>query len=129
MQEWRSQLRSSLHPELFAGVYLAAAKLAAFCGLTLPSQAELYIAAPKVTQAVAAALLDYYTWKLAGKAYGQESRTAFTTVGNRVLYSASRTRKIMRQFPIIDFCVTIACIVRRQPVAVVLLDPNIIQLP
>ncbi|KAF2662311.1 glycosyltransferase family 22 protein [Lophiostoma macrostomum CBS 122681] len=94
--EWRSQLRSSLHPELFAGVYLAAAKLAAFGGLTLPTQAKLYIAAPKVAQAVAAALLDCYTWKLAGKAYGRKSRTALTTLAVSVcspwqLFCSTRT--------------------------------------
>jgi phosphatidylinositol glycan class B len=74
-------LRSSLHPELFAGVYLVAASLARFAGWALPSQAELLVAAPKVTQAVFAALLDCYTWKLAERVYGRESRTAFAAVG------------------------------------------------
>ncbi|KAI4920764.1 uncharacterized protein J4E92_008408 [Alternaria infectoria] len=77
--EWRSQLRSSLHPALFAAVYRVAAHVADLCGLTLPAKAELLLAAPKVTQAVSAALLDCYTWKLAEKVYGRGSRTALTT--------------------------------------------------
>ena len=36
--------------------------------------------APKVTQAVSAALLDCYTWKLAGKVYGRGSRTALAAL-------------------------------------------------
>ncbi|KAF2018151.1 glycosyltransferase family 22 protein [Aaosphaeria arxii CBS 175.79] len=78
--EWRNQLRSSLHPDIFAAVYLVAAKLSQLCGLNLPSQAELYIAAPKVTQAVFAALLDFHTWKLAEQTYGRASRTAYATL-------------------------------------------------
>ncbi|KAF2796807.1 glycosyltransferase family 22 protein [Melanomma pulvis-pyrius CBS 109.77] len=78
--EWRCQLRSSLHPELFAAVYRAAAKLPALCASSLPAEAALLIAAPKVTQAVFAALLDLYTWKLAEKAYGRRSRTAYTAL-------------------------------------------------
>ncbi|CAO2658740.1 Nn.00g064630.m01.CDS01 [Neocucurbitaria sp. VM-36] len=78
--EWRTQLRSSLHPALFATVYRLAADLAALCGLNLPARAELFLAAPKLTQAVFAALLDCYTWKLAEKVYGRGSRTALTTL-------------------------------------------------
>lgn len=74
-------MRSSLHPALFAAVYQLAAKLAALCGLGLASRADVLLAAPKVTQALFAALLDGYTWKLAEKAYGRGSRTAWTTVG------------------------------------------------
>ncbi|KAF1940858.1 hypothetical protein EJ02DRAFT_219560 [Clathrospora elynae] len=78
--EWTIQLRSSLHPALFAAVYRIAANLADRCGLGLPAKAELLLAAPKVTQAIFAALLDCYTWKLAEKAYGRGSRTALTTL-------------------------------------------------
>jgi phosphatidylinositol glycan class B len=51
--------------------------------LTLPARAELLLATPKVTQAIFAALLDCYTWKIAEKAYGRRSRTALATVGIR----------------------------------------------
>jgi phosphatidylinositol glycan class B len=88
-QEWRSQLRSSLHPALFAAVYRVAAHLADLCGLSLPAKAELLLAAPKVIQAVFAALLDCYTWKLAKKVYGRGSRTALTTVRDSRNYDAA----------------------------------------
>jgi phosphatidylinositol glycan class B len=81
-QEWRTQLRSSLHPRLFAVVYRVAASLAHVCGLTLAAKAELLLIAPKVAQAVFAALLDGYTWKLAEKAYSRGSRTALAAVGH-----------------------------------------------
>jgi phosphatidylinositol glycan class B len=76
------QLRSSLHPALFAAVYHSAAKVASLCNLSVPDRARVLLAAPKITQALFAALLDCYTWKLAEKAYGRGSRTAWTTVGN-----------------------------------------------
>ncbi|KAF2635843.1 hypothetical protein P280DRAFT_460937 [Massarina eburnea CBS 473.64] len=78
--EWENHLRSSLHPAIFAAVYQATAKSAALCGLTLATRAELFLLAPKLIQALFAALLDWYTWKLAEKAYGCGSRTAFSTL-------------------------------------------------
>ncbi|KAF2872573.1 Alg9-like mannosyltransferase family-domain-containing protein [Massariosphaeria phaeospora] len=78
--EWRTQLRSSLHPAIFAAVYRATATVADLCGLRLYDRAELLIAAPKVAQAVCAALLDYYSWRLAEKVYGRGSRTALATL-------------------------------------------------
>ncbi|KAH6639344.1 Alg9-like mannosyltransferase family-domain-containing protein [Boeremia exigua] len=78
--EWRTQLRSSLHPALFAAAYRVAAHLADLCGASLPVKAELLLSTPKVVQAVSAALLDCYTWKLAEKVYGRRSRTAFATL-------------------------------------------------
>lgn len=59
-----------------------AVKLADICSLSLSDRAELLLASPKVTQALFAALLDYYTWRFAEKAYGRGSRTALTTVRN-----------------------------------------------
>ena len=44
------------------------------------SHAELLIAAPKVVQAICAALGDYYTWKLSGRLYGSRSNEAWATV-------------------------------------------------
>lgn len=79
-QEWTSRLRSSLHPALFAAVYRVVAHVAQASGLSLPAKAEILLVAPKVTQAVSAALLDCYTWKLAGKVYGRGSRTALAAV-------------------------------------------------
>jgi phosphatidylinositol glycan class B len=73
-------LRTSLHPGLFAVVYQVAAKWAHLCGLSLPIQAQLLIAAPKIVQAIFAALLDFYTWQLAESVYPKGSRTAVTAV-------------------------------------------------
>ncbi|KAJ4988234.1 Alg9-like mannosyltransferase [Stagonosporopsis vannaccii] len=78
--EWRTHLRSSLHPGLFAAAYRLAAHLANLCGLSLPVRAELLLSTPKVVQALSAALLDCYTWKLAEKVYGRGSRTALATL-------------------------------------------------
>lgn len=43
-------------------------------------QDELFLAAPKVTQAVIAALGDYYTWKLGERVYGRGSNEAWAAV-------------------------------------------------
>src|SRR6266571_4944934 len=83
LQEWRTQLRSSLHPALFAGVYHIAATLADICDVSPALRAELLIAAPKFTQAIFAALLDCYTWRLAESIYGQGTCTAWAAVGSR----------------------------------------------
>ena len=112
-------MRSSLHPRLFAVVYRITAHLAALCGLTLPNRAKLLLAVPKVTQAVFAALLDCYTWKLAEKAYGKRSRTALVTVGE---YPA-----ISLQY-LVSYFASLARPIGLQPVAMVLLNPNIVQL-
>lgn len=120
-QEWRTQLRSSLHPALFAAIYKITANLADLCGLTLPARAELLLATPKVTQAVFAALLDCYTWKIAEKAYGCGSRTALVAVGNRLAIS-------LCQSLILDPA-SLARIVSMLPMAMVLLHPNAVQLP
>jgi phosphatidylinositol glycan class B len=76
LQEWKAQLRSSLHPALFAAVYLVAARIADLCGLSPTVRADLLVAAPKLAQAVFAALLDLYTFRLAEKVYGRRGRTA-----------------------------------------------------
>ena len=83
LQEWRTQLRSSLHPVLFAGVYHIAATLASIYDVSPALRAELLIAAPKFTQAIFAALLDCYTWRLAESIYGRGTRTAWAAVGSR----------------------------------------------
>lgn len=79
-QEWRHQLRSSLHPLFFAALYKIANFLASIFGASPATRAELLIAAPKTAQAVVAAIGDFYTWKLAVRVYGEDSRGAWTTV-------------------------------------------------
>lgn len=79
-QEWNHQLRSSLHPLLFATIYKAADFLASALRLSGATRAELLVAGPKTAQAVVAAIGDLYTWKLATRIYGADSRGAWTTV-------------------------------------------------
>ncbi|OCL03339.1 glycosyltransferase family 22 protein [Glonium stellatum] len=78
--EWKTQLRSSLHPALFAAVYRMAATLASICDVSPSLRAELLVAAPKFTQAIFAALMDCYTWRLAESIYGRGTRTAWAAL-------------------------------------------------
>ena len=88
-------MRSSLHPELFAATYRVAAFLTDTCGLSLPVKAELLLSTPKVAQAVSAALLDCYTWKLAEKVYGRNSRTALVAVCHQLVISSLNFGNLM----------------------------------
>ncbi|KAJ5610701.1 hypothetical protein N7510_007420 [Penicillium lagena] len=83
--EWRHQLRSSLHPLLFAAIYKTADLLASVLALGPAPHAELLIVAPKTAQAVVSAIGDFYTWKLARRVYGTGSREAWTTLAVTVL--------------------------------------------
>ncbi|KAJ5671587.1 GPI mannosyltransferase [Penicillium longicatenatum] len=77
--EWKHQLRSSLHPLLFAAIYKVTDSIASV--LCAPStRAELLIAAPKTVQAVLSALGDFYTWRLASRIYGEDSRGAWAAL-------------------------------------------------
>lgn len=114
-------MRSSLHPELFAAAYRVAALLADLCGLSPPVKAELLLSTPKIVQAVSAALLDCYTWKFAEKVYGRSSRTAHTTVCHGPTIAPLSLGYLI--------CDTLACNIRMQPVAVVLLNTDTVQLP
>ena len=53
--------------------------------MSLAWKGELLVVAPKVTQAVFAALGDYYTWRLARKVYGRESYQALSALALTVL--------------------------------------------
>ncbi|KAF2421510.1 hypothetical protein EJ08DRAFT_597430 [Tothia fuscella] len=83
--EWRNQLRSSLHPVLFAGIYRVASIVSQLCNLTPEQRAAVLLAAPKVAQATFAVSLDFFTWRLAQRIYGPESVAAFTTLALTVL--------------------------------------------
>ncbi|KAM5345397.1 hypothetical protein ACJ41O_011259 [Fusarium nematophilum] len=75
--EWKHQLRSSLHPALFAGAYLVADFVASH---VLPMgilRAAILVAAPRALQAVIAALGDWFTWQLAVSIYGPNSNVSF----------------------------------------------------
>lgn len=64
-----------MFPGLFAAVYYITSLLSDICGATPSVRAELLIAAPKVLQAVFAALADYFTWRLARKTFGSRGET------------------------------------------------------
>lgn len=82
MKEWKNQLRSAIHPALLAGVYKLASGLSWILRLSPSYRAEILVAAPKITQAVVAALGDYYTWQLAERTYGVGSNEAWAAVCN-----------------------------------------------
>ncbi|PHH60162.1 hypothetical protein CDD81_2080 [Ophiocordyceps australis] len=74
--EWKHRLRSSIHPALFSAAYLAADKLAGWTSC----RTTALMAAPRLLQAVIAALGDVYTAKLAALIYGSHSAAALTAL-------------------------------------------------
>lgn len=95
---------------LFALVYRLASGLSWVLRLSPILHADLLIAAPKVTQAVFAALGDYHTWKLGEKVYGVGSNEAWTVVG-----------RVRRQSWLASMLTHPARFHRIQPMAMVLL--------
>jgi GPI mannosyltransferase 3 len=79
-QEWQHQLRSSLHPALFASVYVVSDSLMRLLHVPPPQRAVLLTYLPKATQAVFAALGDIYTWRLAEKLFGEGSLASSAAV-------------------------------------------------
>jgi phosphatidylinositol glycan class B len=79
-QEWRNHLRSAIHPAIFGAIYWISNTVAKALQLSTPTQDELLLAAPKILQAVFAGLSDFYTWKLAERIYGHDSREAWATL-------------------------------------------------
>ncbi|KAH7258258.1 family 22 glycosyltransferase [Fusarium solani] len=75
--EWQHQLRSSLHPALFAGAYLTADFIASHILPMGILRAAILVAAPRTLQAGIAALGDWYTWQLAVSIYGDNSNVSF----------------------------------------------------
>ncbi|KAH6605113.1 gpi mannosyltransferase 3 [Trichoderma cornu-damae] len=94
--EWHRQLRSSLHPLLFSGAYMAADRLSAVFPPGNAIRSAIVIAAPRVLQAVVAALGDWYTWHLAANVYGSDSNVSFFALFMQLLnpwqwYCSTRT--------------------------------------
>jgi hypothetical protein len=120
-QEWKNQLRSSLHPLLFGCVYHAAAIVAVISNSSTVTRTALLLAAPRVAQAVFAACVDYYTWSLAQQLYGTESKCAQISVREcESLLPSTLTLARMR------FTARVGC---TEPVELVLLYAYIIKLP
>ena len=98
MQEWKNHLRSAIHPVIFAAVYQCASCLAWVLRLSSTYRADLLVAAPKVVQAVFAAVGDYYTWKLGERIYGNGSNEAWVAVC--AAYDLKRSlRRLIVHFP------------------------------
>ncbi|MCJ1339081.1 glycosylphosphatidylinositol anchor biosynthesis [Bachmanniomyces sp. S44760] len=83
--EWRHDLRSAIHPTIFAAIYKICAGLSSLLRLSTSSKAEVLLVAPKVTQALFAATGDYYTWRFGQKIYGSESNEAWAALALTVL--------------------------------------------
>ncbi len=93
-QEWRNQLRSAIHPAIFAAVYRLLSGLSWVLHLSPTYRADLLVAAPKVTQAIFAALGDYYTWKLGERVYGSGSNEAWAAVCCAKSFPSRRVRAL-----------------------------------
>ncbi|KAI4136951.1 MAG: hypothetical protein L6R39_007542 [Caloplaca ligustica] len=78
--EWKNQLRSAIHPAMFAGAYWLCAQVSQLLQLSPTARDELFLSAPKVLQAVIAAWGDYYTWKLGERVYGRGSNEAWAAL-------------------------------------------------
>ncbi|KAI1213080.1 glycosyltransferase family 22 protein [Annulohypoxylon truncatum] len=93
--EWKHQLRSSIHPAVFAFGYWIVEQYGA-AGMSPITKAKWLIAAPKILQTGFAALSDWYSWRLAEKLYGQGSVTAWSVLLMTLLnpwqwYTSTRT--------------------------------------
>ena len=61
-------------------MYKVADAMSTLEGATRSAGAEDLLMAPKIAQAIFAALLDFYTWKLSQKIYGAGSAASTATV-------------------------------------------------
>ncbi|KAK1247977.1 hypothetical protein MKX07_000865 [Trichoderma sp. CBMAI-0711] len=94
--EWHHQLRSSLHPLLFSAAYTIADRLSAIIPPGSAIRSVIVVAAPRVLQALIAALGDWYTWHLAAHVYGSDSNVSFFALFMQLLnpwqwYCSTRT--------------------------------------
>ncbi|CZT02488.1 hypothetical protein WAI453_002060 [Rhynchosporium graminicola] len=74
--EWHHQLRSSLHPAIFAIVYFVADKVMTFLSFFPQFRAMILAVLPNLVQAYFAAVGDYYTWQLAEKIHGTGTKVS-----------------------------------------------------
>ncbi|KAI1614190.1 phosphatidylinositol glycan, class B [Exophiala viscosa] len=79
--EWKSYLRSAIHPMIFGLCYRTASAIAQTLNLSTYSRSELLLAAPPTLQAVFAAIDDYYTWRLASSVYGANTVASLMVLG------------------------------------------------
>ncbi|KAI8964121.1 glycosyltransferase family 22 protein [Daldinia sp. FL1419] len=77
--EWKHQLRSSIHPTIFAFGYWIVQNFQG-AGMAPATKAKWLLAAPKVLQTGFAALSDWYSWRLAERLYGRGSAAAWSVM-------------------------------------------------
>ncbi|KAI6800842.1 glycosyltransferase family 22 protein [Hortaea werneckii] len=78
--EWREGLRSSLHPVLFAIFYKGADFASNSLALGPTDRANVLIRTPSLLQSAIAATIDFFTWRLACRIYGRQSKTTHATL-------------------------------------------------
>lgn len=90
IQEWHHQLRSSLHPALFAVVYYGADKAMQLLSAFPQFRGMVLALLPNLVQACFAALSDYYTWQLSERIYGTGSNASWAAVGQKLKVAVMR---------------------------------------
>lgn len=115
-QEWQHQLRSSLHPALFAAFYTSSNKLMEAVSCFPQFRAMILAVLPNIVQAYFAAMGDYYTWKLSEKIYGRDSNASWASVMLLSIYTLRATN------------IHLALLNYMQSLAMVLLDANVLKL-
>ncbi|CZR58100.1 related to dolichyl-phosphate-mannose-glycolipid alpha-mannosyltransferase [Phialocephala subalpina] len=83
--EWHHQLRSSLHPALFAIVYYGADNAMQLLSAFPQFRGMILALLPNLVQAYFAALSDYYTWQLSERIYGTGSNASWVAIMMSVL--------------------------------------------
>ncbi|KAF4630326.1 hypothetical protein G7Y89_g7814 [Cudoniella acicularis] len=78
--EWQHQLRSSLHPALFAAIYWIGDKSLDMISCFPQFRAMILSVLPNFAQALFAGAGDYYTWQLAERIYGKGSNAGWAAV-------------------------------------------------
>ncbi|KAI7500084.1 glycosyltransferase family 22 protein [Hortaea werneckii] len=78
--EWREGLRSSLHPVLFAIFYKGADFASNLLALGPTDRANVLIRTPSFLQSAIAATIDFFTWRLAHRIHGRQSKIAHVTL-------------------------------------------------
>lgn len=78
-------MRSSIHPAIFSVAYFAADLISRALPAANAFKVAALLAAPRMLQALFAALGDWYTWQLATKIYGTDANVA--------LFAVSRSRQ------------------------------------
>lgn len=77
IQEWQHQLRSSIHPAIFSAAYIIADYGSKILPASTAIRASIIVGAPRVLQALVAALGDWYTWQLAVDIYPDSNVSSF----------------------------------------------------